>query len=106
MIDTLDLHRTPDGELSVERSLLHGAILIDLLRNAPRHDHATVIFLAGGPASGKSTLAKQLGLMTGAVLLDVDEVRTRLPEYPAWRREGRADAAALTHREASQIVRI
>jgi predicted ABC-type ATPase len=104
--DTLELHLNARGELSLERTLLHGAILSELLKGRPRHERPDVAFMAGGPASGKSTLAQSLGLTTGAVRIDVDEVRQRLPEYGVWRQEGREDAADLTHREASQIAKL
>ena len=106
MTDTFDLHRDAFGELSVERSILHGAILTELFDGKPRHSQPTVVFMAGGPASGKSTLARHLEQIADSVWLDVDTFRERLPEYGVLRAAGRADAAARTHREASQLVRL
>jgi predicted kinase len=104
--DTFDLHRDAFGELSVERSILHGAILTELFDDKPRHSQAAVVFMAGGPASGKSRLASRRELIADSVWLDVDTVREQLPEYGVWRDAGRADAATRTHREASQLVRL
>ena len=105
MIDTLDLHLDRDGMLTLERSLLHEAILKDLFDGCSPAPQSSVVFMAGGPASGKTTLAKSLGLTPGTVVISVDDIRERLPEYPRWRDEGRRDAAELTHREASQIAK-
>jgi predicted ABC-type ATPase len=104
--DSLARHLNDDGELSFERTLLHASILGDLLDAQPLADRAQVLFSAGGPASGKSSLLKHLGLLDGAVRIDVDEIRQRLPEYPEWLDERPAQAAALTHREASQIAKL
>ncbi len=104
--DSLERHLNDDGELSFERTLLHASILGDLLDAQPLADRAQALFSAGGPASGKSSLLRHLGLLEGAVRIDVDEIRQRLPEYPGWLDERPAQAAALTHREASQIAKL
>jgi predicted ABC-type ATPase len=104
--DSLARHLNDDGELSFERTLLHASILSDLLDAQPLADRAQVLFSAGGPASGKTSLLRHLGLLDGALRIDVDEIRQRLPEYPGWLDERPAEAAALTHREASQIAKL
>ncbi len=105
MDDSLALHTDGRGDLSLERQLLHAAIIEDVLEDAiSASGRPTVVFLAGGPASGKSTLMERLGLAAGAVVIDVDAIRLRLPEYTEWRDAGRDEAAALTQREARDIA--
>lgn len=104
--DSLARHLNDDGELSFERTLLHASILSDLLDAQPLADRAQVLFSAGGPASGKTSLLRHLGLLEGALRIDVDEIRQRLPEYLGWLDERPAEAATLTHREASQIAKL
>ena len=62
---------------------------------------------AGGPASGKSSLAERLGprAQDGFVLIEPDVVRTRLPEYQEMLEAGDLEAAALTHEEASLVAK-
>jgi predicted kinase len=103
--DSLALHQNGNNELRFERTLLHAAICEDLLRDRSRHSPPTVVFMAGGPASGKSTLITQLGLAVDAIVIDVDRLREELPEYAEWQTERPEDAANLTHREASQIAK-
>ena len=105
MDDSLELHLDDDGAVSLERTLLHVSILEDLLDGAVRLEQPTFVFIAGGPAAGKGTLRRRLDLPAGAVGIDVDEIRERLPEYERWRHERPEQAADLTHREAAQIAK-
>jgi hypothetical protein len=102
--DTIALNTDERGELTFERQLLHAAIIRDLLDQQPALDCARAGFTAGGPASGKSRLISALGLGLGAVVIDADDIRKRLPEYPAWQLEWPDKAASLTQREASSIA--
>jgi hypothetical protein len=74
------------GPYSSERIDLHAQIARALLQGAGAHpEDAHAIFLAGGPASGKSTLLKQGHVKVPADAVDVnpDIVKTMLPEYRA-----------------------
>jgi predicted ABC-type ATPase len=103
--DSLSMHLTPDGELSFARMILHAAIIDDLLEGQTAGDASKVIFTAGGPAAGKSTVVERFGLAANAVLIDVDRIRPMLPEYEEWRREDPESAADRTHAEASDIAK-
>lgn len=103
--DSLALHLTPDGELTFGRMVLHAAIVDGLLEGQIRNDVSRVIFTAGGPASGKSTIIEKFGLAANSVLIDVDRIRPLLPEYEPWRAEDPEQAANRTHREASEIAK-
>jgi predicted ABC-type ATPase len=103
--DSLQMHLNADGELEFGRVLLHVGIVEDLFEGHGRYDTSHVVFMAGGPASGKSTLARQLKLPDDVVRIDPDDIRILLPEYEVWQHERPADAARLTHREASDIAK-
>jgi predicted kinase len=105
MFDSLTLHLDSNGELEFGRTLLHAAIMQELLDDHARHEEPSVVFMAGGPASGKTTLAVQLALPNDAVYINPDEIRERLPEYEMWKEERPDDAARLTHREASDLAK-
>jgi predicted ABC-type ATPase len=102
--DSLDLHLNDEGELVFSRALLHAAIIKELLEPHGPGESARADFTAGGPASGKSGLIDHLGLADGVLLIDVDAIRERLPEYADWQRERPDDAAVLTQREAATIA--
>ena len=103
--DSLALHLNADGELEFGRMLVHVGIVEDLFDGHGRYAAPRVIFMAGGPASGKSTLARQLELPEDHVRIDPDEIRVKLPEYELWQRDRPGEAARLTHREASDIAK-
>jgi predicted ABC-type ATPase len=46
-----------------------------------------------------------LGFAVNAVLIDVDRIRSMLPEYAQWRKDDPKNAASLTHREASEVAK-
>lgn len=114
VVDTENAHRikNADGSLgaySPERIALHARIAQALFQGAGAHpEDAHAVFMAGGPASGKSTLTR-----TGAVKLpkdyvDVnpDIVRTMLPEYEKLIAAGDKAASSKTHEEASHIAKM
>jgi predicted ABC-type ATPase len=81
----------------IRNKFLHGAKSVD---DSPR-----VMFMAGGPASGKSSVMPLLDIPQGAVSLDADAVKGELPEYQEALRQGRKDGAALAHEESSDLVK-
>lgn len=114
VVDTEHAHRakSADGSLghySPERIALHAQIAKALLQGADHHPgSARAVFLAGGPASGKSTLLKQGHVHVPADAVDVnpDIVRSMLPEYKALVAAGDKSASAKTHEEASHISKL
>jgi predicted ABC-type ATPase len=88
------------------RAELHDRIRNKFLFGAkPVDDPPRVMFTAGGPASGKSSIASLIDPPQGAVDLDADKVKAELPEYQEATRKGRTDNAALVHEESSDLVK-
>jgi hypothetical protein len=89
-----------------ERKPLHDRIRNKFLHGAkPVDDPPKVMFMAGGPASGKSSVMPLLDVPVGAVALDADAVKGELPEYQEALKQGRRDGAALVHEESSALVK-
>lgn len=101
--------------LSRERETLHDAIVNDVVKDVkPRSGKKTNIFIGGGTASGKGTVTKRMPNYPKtrelhetdtkppgeAVLIDVDAVKMRLPEWDSLERKV---AARITHEESSMI---
>lgn len=97
----------PDGTRSYtpQRSKVHAQIIASfLVGHSPPEGTPTALFLAGGPASGKSTLRKGRPELTpgDAVVVDPDEVKKRLPEFAAL--AGDPHSGSGTHYESSDIA--
>jgi len=105
MDDSVTRNLNAEGEVSFERMMVHAAIFEDLLAGHEPRERAEVVFTAGGAASGKTRLLESLGLLEGALRIDMDDIRLRLPEYTQWLEEVPDQAAALTHREASDLAK-
>lgn len=105
MLSTFDQFTYGDGEYFLERAVLHAGIHERLLEGRPRHSPPEALFLAGGPAAGKTTLLNFLTRPPDAVLVDLDRLREEIPEYAELRDRDPEEAANLTQREAGDIVR-
>jgi predicted ABC-type ATPase len=103
-VDTLDRFKTSSG-FTPERTRLHDAIIRSHFATARPVKAPVATILGGGPASGKSTIAKQAIRSTNHVTIDVDHIRTLLPEYAEGVLAKRANAAKITHEEASYIAK-
>lgn len=96
------------GPYSPERTELHARIVRALLQGAGTHEKPQALFMAGGPASGKSSLLKA-GKVThppDAVYVNPDIVKTMLPEYAALVAAGDPEASKKVHEEASHIAKL
>lgn len=116
---TRDLWTDRNGRYSPDRKELHDRIINSFLGGHQRQEQQTVLFTAGGPASGKSTGGGTNPdgdiLPADAVKVDVDLIRTWLPEYRMMRAErdqqgniikhGDPAIASSTHDEATDIAR-
>jgi hypothetical protein len=116
---TRDLWTDRNGKYSPDRKELHDRIITSFLGEHKRQQEQTVLFTAGGPASGKSTGGGTNPdgdiLPPDAVKVDVDLIRTWLPEYRMMRAErdqqgniikhGDPAIASATHDEATDIAR-
>lgn len=89
-----------------ERAALHRRIIANLVDRHKSQTNPEYHVLGGGPASGKSTMEKRIGLSNGGAKIDVDEIRKQLPEYDQMHDAGRGtDASPHTHEEASYIAK-
>lgn len=115
---TRELWTDSRGRYSSDRKELHDRILDSFLSGHTRQSEQTVLFTAGGPASGKSTGGNNPDgdiLPPDAVRVDMDLIRTWLPEYRMMRPEhdsqgnvislGDPAIASSTHDEATDIAR-
>lgn len=103
--------RLRDGSLgpyTPERIELHTRIVRSLLQGAGSHETPRAIFMAGGPASGKSSLLKAGAVKYPPDAVDVnpDIVKTMLPEYDALVAAGDKTAAAKVHEESSHLAKL
>jgi predicted ABC-type ATPase len=91
------------GGYTPERKELHDAIVAEVFAGKTPVEAPVAVVLGGGPASGKSSVLSS-SAEDNVVLIDVDKIRTYLPEQ----REGVAakDAAVSgrTHEESSEIA--
>jgi predicted ABC-type ATPase len=88
-----------------ERGNLHRTITRELLAGTTKRNHPRALVLAGGPASGKSSILASIAVPPKAVHLDPDAIKARLPEYQELQRRGDVQAAYVTHEESSDIAR-
>jgi ADP-ribose pyrophosphatase YjhB (NUDIX family)/predicted kinase len=103
-VDTLSVH-APGGQLSPEREALHRQIIHEAIANSAEQSHPTALFTAGGAASGKSSLVKQLHTPIDSIMVNPDLIKEKLPEYHLLRESGHKDIAAhATHEESSHIA--
>jgi predicted kinase len=78
---------------------------------APDPEHRTMIWLAGGTASGKSVsrsdprIANSIPHPQDAVTIDPDELKQLFDEYHAVKNEGDESAASITHEESSDLAK-
>lgn len=96
------------GEYTPERRELHKAIVRQFLRGLPQDvADREILFMAGGPASGKSTMLRE-GVTTrpdGSVLVNPDAVKGMLPEYREMLSRSRDFySATKVHQESSDVA--
>jgi predicted ABC-type ATPase len=105
-VDTQNRFSDGRGHYTPERTKLHNAIITHYMEETEAVEQPTSIIFGGGPAAGKSTLAEteQLGRVN-TVLIDVDNIRTQLPEYRERLAAKDVAAASYTHEESSDIAK-
>lgn len=108
-VEDSETHFRPKGKpYPPERVALHARIANLMLQGAGSHAQPEALFLAGGPASGKSSLVNggRARPRPDAVDVNPDIVRAMLPEYQALLAAGDQAAAAKVHEEASHISKM
>lgn len=116
ILDSEVLYRSgrDTGYWDPDRVQLHARIARLLLQGAGYHrgDGSRAVFTAGGPASGKSTIAhpenakSPVDVPPDAVYVNPDIVKEMLPEYQALKRAGDPEAAAKVHEESSYVAKL
>src|SRR6266498_1138887 len=89
-----------------ERAALHEAWLGAELTGTPVDPpkQPSAIVMAGGPASGKSTLLGTLDVPRPHTAVDPDRFKQRIPEYASLVACGEPRAAEVTHEESSDLA--
>lgn len=100
--DSLDLHTDDAGKLTPKRAALHSKIVNDTLAGHEGKDKPVATFLGGGPASGKSTVMKDVG---DQLVVDPDGIKAKLPEYQKMVKNGDKRAASFAHEESSHLAK-
>lgn len=106
--DTEEIYREK-GFYTSDRISLHNRIVQALLQGAGHHpEDAEAVFLAGGPASGKSELVKdgKVKFADDAVLINPDIAKEMLPEYAKLKAAKDPQAAAKVHEESSYVAKL
>ncbi len=97
------------GTYTAERMQLHRAIVSAFLHRIESHPEGEreVLFMAGGPASGKSTALKNgvAKAPDGSVLINPDAVKRLIPEYSFMLALKDPNAASRIHEESGDIAK-
>jgi predicted ABC-type ATPase len=84
------------------RALMHRAIVKSIV--AEGSPPPTVTLLGGGGGSGKTTVAKAMGLKRDhEATINADDIKEKIPDYKTMVAMGDAAAAAFVHEESSKI---
>jgi predicted ABC-type ATPase len=101
--DSLDMHTDKaSGKLTPQRAALHEKIVKENLAGHVGKDKPVATFLGGGPASGKSTVMKDVG---DQLVVDPDGIKAKLPEYKKMVANKDKRAAAFAHEESSHLAK-
>ena len=106
-VDTLQQYQI-EGQWTAERVELHDSIIKKHLEGHVAQDAPVFNVMGGGPASGKSTALRHLGLDDAKkyVQIDVDEIKKLLPEFNPLVKAGNMNAGTFVHEESSYLSKI
>jgi len=108
--DTQDRWSIADGEggriYLANRRSLHETWLEEALTGIenPPGSQPVAVVLAGGPASGKSSLLRDLVLPSATTTIDSDWFKVRMPEFQWLAGLGEPRAAEVVHEESSDLA--
>lgn len=80
-----------------ERLLLRQSISDELYSSRAALKNREAYIVLGSPAAGKSSIAEPLAQREGAMIIDSNQAKERLPEY------GKGEGAGAVHRESDMI---
>lgn len=94
------------GPYTPERQRLHDAILRSWFANdtTPADGQQIIYVMGGGPASGKSSMTKQLDT-PNVIVSDPDRIKKQLPDYREMVAAGDVGAATKAHEESSELAK-
>lgn len=95
------------GFTSKARKEYEERLIESYLRGVEKQKEQKVIFMMGGPASGKSTLlnSKYGGQLSRFVVVDPDDIKSKLPEFMFGVGSGSKEIAAIVHSNSSRIAK-
>lgn len=103
--DTQSLYLDANGNYTPERRQLHQEIVAEALAGGVAQEHPEATFLAGGPGSGKTTVAQAVLKPDPAVVsVNADDLMGKLPEYQEMLKAHDPYAARAGHEEASDLA--
>lgn len=103
--DTLAMHTRADGSLTPQRQALHDAIVREHFKGVtPATGRPIAHVMGGGPASGKSVAQSKMDLKN-VMVIDVDHIKTKFPEFHDAVKAGSSTAGSLTHEESSMLAK-
>jgi predicted ABC-type ATPase len=95
------------GFTSRARKEYEERLIESYLKGVEKQREPRVIFMMGGPASGKSTLlnSKYSGQLNKFVVVDPDDIKSKLPEFMFGVGVGYKEIAAIVHSNSSRIAK-
>lgn len=99
-----------NGEYTPERKALHEKIIssfFDHIQTPPAGHRKVAVLMAGGTASGKSTILKKIMSAEAQkhfVMVDPDGIKEMLPEFQEGLKGNAMNSAFMTHEESSDIA--
>src|SRR6185369_843496 len=96
------------GEWTPERQAFHQSIVdAAVAGKEPAEGRRPIAYvMGGGTASGKTTASERvIGKNPGAVRVDPDEIKFKIPEFADYKKAEPKTASAMVHEESSYITK-